>query len=134
GALAQAVEEGGDLGAAHGARPVVVHATQHDAAQRSLGAVVVEVDGGVLEKDAEALPDAAHVLEIALAAPPRTDRAHAPAVSARLPLAAPSFRPRSCGRCSRIRRRRSRRAGARCYRTYCESVRKAPGTLAGTPV
>src|SRR6266568_1837035 len=61
GGFEQAVEQGGDLGAALGARTVMVFTAQNHAAQAALGLVVVHRDARVVEEQSQARPQAQHV-------------------------------------------------------------------------
>src|SRR5690606_149594 len=63
GGLEQAVEERGDLGAALGARAVVVLAADDGSAERALDGVVVEGYPRVIEEADQAGPEAEHVLD-----------------------------------------------------------------------
>ena len=61
--LDQRVGYRGDLGAAHRPRAVVVLATEHDAAGRSFGPVVVDRDQRIVEEGRQAAPVAEKVAD-----------------------------------------------------------------------
>src|SRR2546422_11423395 len=61
GRFEQAVEQRGDLGAALGARAVMIFPAQNHTAQATLRGVVVERDARVVEEERQALPQTQHV-------------------------------------------------------------------------
>src|SRR6266508_6583925 len=68
--LDQAVEKGGDLGAALGAGAVMILSSDDQAAQATLGGVVVERDPRILEEARQPRPESQHVADrLAEAAP-----------------------------------------------------------------